>query len=354
MVPDRAIGLDLEQGRPLAATGSLRRLAHRAPDGEHVVAIHRDAGDAIGRCAGRHLGVQGHRAQRRGGGVKVVLADQDDGCALEAGEVARLVEGAMIDGAVAEEGDRDAIGAAIARAERCSDSGWRPCADEAVGAEQSDRAVVDVHGAAAPAGGAVAPPVQLGHQRVRRDALGQRMAVPAMGAGDPVGRPQMRADADRARLLADIEMQEARRLACPAGDLRRQLKPAQQHHLLIQAQHRRGIETLRQRRMIAASVSRGAAWATLVILPRGGPALTTLHGRKADFIILHDASPGWSMAQGVATPTVRWARGGNAGRSTGAGRAGDRRGAWHRPGDRGSAGARGRVGHLQRCRCGGS
>ena len=65
-------------------------------------------------------------------------------------------------------------------------------------------------------------------------ALGQRMAVAAMGRGDPVGRPQMRADADRGRLLADVEMQEAGRLALAAGDLRDALESPEQHHLLEQ------------------------------------------------------------------------------------------------------------------------
>ena len=95
---------------------------------------------------------------------------------------------------------------------------------------------------------AVALAEQLRHQRLGRHALGERMAVAAMRAGDPVGPAQMRADADRRRFLADIEMQEAGRLAAAAGGLRHLLEAAEQHHLLVEAQHRFGIEPRRQGR----------------------------------------------------------------------------------------------------------
>ena len=56
-----------------------------------------------------------------------------------------------------------------------------------------------------------------------------------------VGR-EMGADADRGRLLADIEMQEAGRLALAAGDLRDALEAAQEHHLLVEGEHARSVE----------------------------------------------------------------------------------------------------------------
>ena len=62
-------------------------------------------------------------------------------------------------------------------------------------------------------------------------AFGQSMAVAAMRRGDPVDLAQMRADADGGRLLADIKMQEAGRLALAAGGLRRAFETPQQHHL---------------------------------------------------------------------------------------------------------------------------
>ena len=86
---------------------------------------------------------------------------------------------------------------------------------------------------------------KLRHQRARRDALGQRMAVPAMRGGDPVGGAEVRADSDCGRLLADVEMQEAGRFALAAGDLRGAFETPQEHHRLVEAEQCAAVETLR-------------------------------------------------------------------------------------------------------------
>jgi hypothetical protein len=234
VVAHGAVGLGLDQGRPVAAPRAIGGGLHRLPHRKHIVAVDRDAGNAVGGGARRDLGVEGHRGKGSRRGVEVVLAHQHRGRALHAGEVDRLVERRMVDGAVAEERDRHAVGAAIPGADRCAHRGRDAGADQAVGAEQAGRAVVEMHRAAAPAAAAVALAVELGHQRARRHALGERVAVTAMRRGDPVAGPQMGADADRSRLLADIEVEEAGRLALAAGDLRRKLEAAQQHHLAIE------------------------------------------------------------------------------------------------------------------------
>ena len=158
----------------------------------------------------------------------------------------------MVAGAVAEEGDADVVAAlgacAHADADRMADAGG----DDAVGAEQADRAVIEMHRAAAAAAAAVALAEQLGHQDVGIHALGERVAVAAMGRGDPVGRPQMRAGADGGRLLADVEMQEAGRLALAAGDLRHALEAPEQQHLLVKMEKERDVE-------IALGASRAVA-----------------------------------------------------------------------------------------------
>ena len=163
--------------------------------------------------------LSGRHADRRRRGVEVVLADEDGGRLLHAGEVDRFVEAGVVDRAVAEEGDTDAAGlaedGADADARGVADAG----ADDAVGAEQADRAVVEMHRAAAAAATAVALAEELGHQDARVHALGERVAMAAMGRRHPVQRREVGADADRRRLLADVEMQEARGLALAAGDL---------------------------------------------------------------------------------------------------------------------------------------
>ena len=79
-------------------------------------------------------------------------------------------------------------------ADRRADRRGNAAADEAVGAEQPDRRVVEVHGAAASAAAAVVLSVELRHQHPRIHAFREGMAVAAVGRGDPVG-----ADADARR-----------------------------------------------------------------------------------------------------------------------------------------------------------
>ena len=104
MMTDGAIGLRLDQRRPVAGTGALDRRPGGRVDRHHVVAVDRHAGDAIGCGAGGDFGVERRRAERGRGGVKVVLADEHGRCPHDPGEVERLVEAGVIGGAVAEEG----------------------------------------------------------------------------------------------------------------------------------------------------------------------------------------------------------------------------------------------------------
>ena len=68
---------------------------------------------------------------------------------------------------------------------------------------------------------------ELGHQRAAdRQPLASAWPWPRWVEVIQSVGPQMRADADGGRLLADVEMQEARRLALAAGDLRRRSRSA--------------------------------------------------------------------------------------------------------------------------------
>ena len=203
VVADGAVGLGLDQRRPLAGAGALGRLLHRQPDREDVVAVDRDARHAVGCALVAISGLSVIDLQRRRGRVEVVLADEHRRRLLHRGEVQPLVEAAVVGGAVAEEGDADVVGPALPGAHADADGMADAGSDDAVGAEQPDRAVVEMHGAAAAAADAVRLAEQLGHDAAGIGALGERMAVAAMRRGHPVGRPQMRADADARRFLAD-------------------------------------------------------------------------------------------------------------------------------------------------------
>ena len=96
---------------------------------------------------------------RRELGVAVVLAEEDDRQLPHRGEVHRLVERALGDGAVAEEGDRHAAVGPQLRGRGRADGDRQAGGDDAVGAEDADGRIGDVHRAApAPVGAAVLAP----------------------------------------------------------------------------------------------------------------------------------------------------------------------------------------------------
>lgn len=146
-------------------------------------------------------------------GVAVVLDDEDAGQLPDAGELDALVEDALVGAAVADEGDRDLSGAAVLGRQRRADGEGHAARGDAVGAEQAGPDVGDVHRAALAAAQAVAAAEDLQHHAGEVAALGDRVAVAAVRAGDEVVGAQVRADADGDRLLARVEVHGARYVA---------------------------------------------------------------------------------------------------------------------------------------------
>ena len=116
--------------------------------------------------------------------VEVVLADEDEGQIVERRHVDRLVEGAFVGGAVAEEADRYPAIVAVLGGEGRAEGDGGTGADDAVGAEDAQVRIGDVHGA----------------------ALGEEVTVAPVGGGDVVGVGKGGADADRHGLLAHVEV----------------------------------------------------------------------------------------------------------------------------------------------------
>ncbi len=174
-----------EQGRPAAVARPADRLARRRVDRRRVVAVHLGAGQAVAGGPRRHAGVAGRVGERHLGGVLVVFADEKDRQFPDGGQVQPFVEGPVVDRPVAEEGDGDALRLqeleAVAGPRRLEDA--RP--DDAARAHQADFGREKVHTAAAAVGAAGLAAVQLGDQLPRRHALGQRVAVAAVGAERP-------------------------------------------------------------------------------------------------------------------------------------------------------------------------
>src|SRR6266851_1553145 len=230
-----AIGLALEERGPLAAARALHQSLHGGVHRLHVLAV-----DALGVDAHRAGPQQDLARDRLGGGgvleVKVVLADVDDGQLPERGHVHGLVEQALPQRAVAEEAHRDLAALAHLGGERGAGGDARGAAHDGVGAEIAGLGIGDVHRPALAAAVARLLAEQLGEHPAHRGALGQAMAVAAVGARDEVVALERLADADRDRLLADIEMGQAGHLRALVELVHLLLEGADLGHLAVHVQ----------------------------------------------------------------------------------------------------------------------
>jgi hypothetical protein len=116
------------------------------------------------------------------------------------------VEGADVGRAVAEEGERDGAGPALAGGEGGADRDRQVGADDRERAERPDRDVGQVHRAALAAAEPTLAAEDLGEGPIERRAHRQHRAVPAVGAGHRVALGKRRAGAGRDRLLPLAEV----------------------------------------------------------------------------------------------------------------------------------------------------
>ena len=162
--------------------------------------------------------------------VAVVLAHEQRRQLVERRHVGGLVERALVAGAVAEEGDGDAVGLAVLGRERRAHRDGRPCADDAVGAEHAEVHVGDVHAAALAPAVARGAPEQFGVHAIERAALGDQMAMAPVGAGDPVLVRQVHHHPGRHGFLTHVKVQGTRYLAGFAHPARLRLERPDAHH----------------------------------------------------------------------------------------------------------------------------
>ena len=210
----------------------LERLARLLVDLLDVLAVDLDRGHVVGERALGHV-VPDRRVlpARRRLGPLVVLADEERLRLPELREVERLVEGAGVRRAVAEERDRDARLVAQLEGEAGADDRRQAAADDGVRAEVAALDVVEVHRAAVAVRAALELPVELGHDRVRVRAARERVAVRAVGRAEDVAVLHRLADADLGRLLADRDVQEAGQLAGAEALLDLLLEAPDEEHL---------------------------------------------------------------------------------------------------------------------------
>jgi hypothetical protein len=117
------------------------------------------------------------------------------------------------DGPVADERDAHAAGLErLGRQRRAADQ-RRAAADDAVGTHHALGEVGDVHGAALAPAQALLAAEDLEHHAELVAALGDAVAVAAVRAGDVVAVVQVHAKPHPGRLLAGVEVDEARDVA---------------------------------------------------------------------------------------------------------------------------------------------
>ncbi len=152
----------------------------------------------------------------------------------ERGEVVGLVDGALVDRAVAHEGHAGALQALVLEPVGEAGAERHLAADDAVAAPVVAGGVEEMHRAALALGAAGHLAVELRHERVQLHADRDGVAVVAVGGDDVVVLAHQRAAADGHRLLADVEMQEAADLLGLVGAQAALLEPADAHHHAVQ------------------------------------------------------------------------------------------------------------------------
>ena len=155
---------------------------------------------------------------------------------MDRGKIDALVKGAVVHRAVSEERHHHVALSAHLGADSGPHRGGQTAADNAVGAEQADGGIKQVHAPAPSAAAAGGLAIEFGHEVPGRQSLRQGMSVPAVSAGNPVLFAQAGAHSHCGRLLAHVQMNEAGHPAGLIVLLRCQLELPEQNHLLVQPQ----------------------------------------------------------------------------------------------------------------------
>ena len=175
-----------------------------------------------------------HRTDRCGHRVSIVLANEDHRQGHHRGQVEGFQQHPLVNRPIAEKRHRNSRLAAHLEHIGRPAGHRRPGPDNAIGAKNPEVKVGDMHRAAASLVITALLAEQFRQHARRITALGQDMAMAAMGAGDHVVRPERRTNPDGHRLLAGIFVHGADDLARPRQIGRGLLEPAQQPHPAIQ------------------------------------------------------------------------------------------------------------------------
>ena len=124
-------------------------------------------------------------------------------------QVHALKRGALVRGAIANEGHGNLARALHLRRQRRAADQRRSAAHDSVGAHHPLVQVGDMHRSALAATDARGPTIDLGHHPGHVHAFRDAMPVAPMGGRNPIGFRQMQHHAHGARLFTSVEMDEA-------------------------------------------------------------------------------------------------------------------------------------------------
>ena len=223
----------LDQRRAAAVARLLDRALGLAVDGEHVGAVDDDALEAVGLGAvgdvlGRVLEVR-----RRRVGPLVVVADEHDREAADAGEVHALVRVAARGGALAEPAERDAALLADAERERAADRDRQHRRQVADHRDQAQPRVGHVDVAVPAARRAVRAAHELGEDPPRLDAADDVDAQVAVQRRADVVGAHRGGDPDGGTLVPAARVERAGDLALLVEDVAALLDPARDQHVAV-------------------------------------------------------------------------------------------------------------------------
>ena len=208
-----SVRLALDERRSLAVARARERALGGLIDRQHVVAVDRDAFEAVTLRPVRHVIDRHALFDRHGIGVKIVLADEDDRQPLDAREVQRLVEITGVARALAEVRDDDVVGLFHLEGEPQAGGDRQVGAKHAGVAENPELVDAAVERRVAALGQPGSLREHLRHHHARLDAFHQKRAEVAMQRADEVFPPQPEAGADDDRFLADAGVDAAPHLA---------------------------------------------------------------------------------------------------------------------------------------------
>ena len=217
-----AVALALDDRRRAAVAQAAGYLPHQSVDRDRVVTIDDKSFHGVGGGALRQMLHRAGVLHAGGDRVPVVLHEHDQRQRPQAGQVARLVKGALVDRAVADIADDHVAGAGELLGIGGAGRQRHAAAHDRVRPQEAGIVVAQVHGAAAPAAVAGGQPHDLRHgavedllrllrqlacrgvpvgRHLRLQDLGQELVVGAVGGGHLVGGPQRRHRRGGGRLL---------------------------------------------------------------------------------------------------------------------------------------------------------